>query len=459
MPRPPLRSSCQTVARLLVVAAAVIAPMRGAAQAVTAAPLPAPLTQAIDAAIAATLPRVVAWRRDIHAHPELSWQEARTAALVAEHLRTLGLEVRAGVAGTHGVVGILKGARPGPVVALRADMDALPVVEQTGLPFASTVRATYNDNAVGVMHACGHDTHVAILMGVASVLRGMQAQLPGTVVFVFQPAEEGGANAGGGAVKMIEGGALSSPKVDAIYGLHSWPGPVGTVALRAGALMASTDNFRVVVRGRQTHGAQPWGGIDPIVTGAAIVTELQSIVSRRVDLTTGPAVVTTGIFNGGVRENIIPDSAVLRGTIRTFARETRQRVFEEVRRLATNVAEAHGATAEVTITEGYPVTVNDPRWFPRPLAVLQRALGDDKVLESRLSMPAEDFSFYMERVPGAFFFLGGTPVGTDPMTIAPNHSPFYDVDEGALPVGMKALAHLAVDALVNGVPPTVRAAR
>lgn len=440
--------------------AALAAPALATAQASPSAPLPAAMVRSVDAAVAAVTPKVVAWRRDIHAHPELSWQEERTGRLVADHLRALGLDVRANVNGTHGVIGILRGAKPGPTVALRADMDALPVTEQTGLPFASTVTTTYNGQRVGVMHACGHDAHTAILMGVASMLTSMRGELPGTVVFLFQPAEEAGAPVGGtgptgGAMAMLANGVWESLGVDAVYGLHSWPGTAGTISLRSGGLMASSDNWKVVVRGRQTHGAQPWNGIDPIVTGAAIITEMQSIVSRRIDLSAGPTVVTAGYFIGGVRENIIPDSAVMAGTIRTFTAESRTLAREELRRIATSVAAAHGATATFSLVEGYPVTINDPRYFARPYAVLQRALGAANVLESRPAMPAEDFSRFLERVPGAFFFLGGTAPDRDPMTIAPNHSPLYDVDERALPVGLKALAHLALDALVNGVrPPT-----
>ena len=451
MPMPPsLRRPVTSVAAL----AATLAATAGAQGPAT--PLPSATVQAVDRAIATVTPQVVAWRRDIHRHPELGWRETRTAKLVADHLRALGLAVEEGV-GVTGVLGVLKGARPGPTIALRADMDALPVTERTGLPFASEATTTVNGQQVGVMHACGHDTHTAILMGVASVLAGMKAQLPGTVVFVFQPAEEGGSpldgkTANGGAAAMLATGFWERLRIDAVYGLHSWPGPVGTVSLRSGGLMASSDNWKVVVRGRQTHGALPWGGVDPVVAGAAIVTELQSVVSRRLDLSGGPAVLTTGYFIGGVRENIIPDSAVMAGTLRTFSRETRAKAQAELRRVAEKVAEAHGATATVTIVEGYPVTVNDPKWFPRAHAVLQRALGATNVIESAPSMPAEDFSRFLERAPGTFFFLGGTPTGKDPEAAPRNHSPFYDVDEGALPVGVRALAHLALDALVHGVP-------
>jgi amidohydrolase len=338
------------------------------------------------------------------------------------------------------------------------------VTERVDLPFASRVTTTFRGETVGVMHACGHDAHTAILMGVASVLSGMKAQLPGTVVFIFQPAEEGGSpldgtTANGGAAAMLATGFWERHKPDVVYGLHSWPGAAGTVSLRSGGLMASSDNWKVVVRGRQTHGAQPWGGVDPVVTGASIITELQSIVSRRLDLSAGPAVITAGYFIGGVRENIIPDSAVMAGTIRTFSREARALAHAELKRLAEKVAEAHGATATVSIVEGYPVTINDPRFYPRPYAVLQRALGTANVLESAPSMPAEDFSRFLERAPGAFFFLGGTAKGKDPTTAPRNHSPFYDVDESALPTGVKALAHLALDALVNGVAPMATGGR
>jgi amidohydrolase len=407
----------------------------------------------VDRRVAAVTPRVVQWRRDIHANPELGFAETRTAALVAAHLQALGIEVKTGVGGT-GVIGLLRGARPGPAVALRADMDALPVTEQTGLPFASKVRTTYNGQDVGVMHACGHDVHVAVLMGVAEVLAGMKSQLAGSVAFLFQPAEEGPFP--GGAIRMIEAGAMDTPKIDAVYGLHSWPGPVGTVSTRSGGMLASTDNWRVVVRGRQTHGAQPWSGVDPVVIGAQIVSALQTIVSRSADLTSGPAVVTTGVFNAGVRENIIPDSAVLAGTMRTYTAATRALVRQRLNDLATSIATGHGATAAVSFTDGYPTTVNPPAWFTRSTTVLRRALGDDKVMESRPAMPAEDFSRFLERAPGLFLFLGGTPQGKDPMTIAANHSPLYDVDEASLPVGVKALTHLALDALVNGVPASVR---
>jgi amidohydrolase len=412
-------------------------------------PLPPAIMRELDMRIAAIAPKVVAWRRDIHQHPEIGGSEVRTSALVAAHLRALGLEVRTEVAGQHGVIGILRGARPGPGVALRADMDALPVTEQTGLPFASHVTAQYNGQTVGVMHACGHDAHTAVLMGVAEVLTGMRSKLPGTVTFLFQPDEEGD----GGAAQMLKAGAFESPHVDAVYGLHTWPAPSGTVLARSGGMMASIDEWRIVVHGKQAHGAQPWRSIDPIVIGAQIIGELQTIVSRSVDLPAGPAVVTVGVFNGGIRSNIIPDSAVMYGTYRAFSDVTRNVIREQIQRIATNVAEASGATATVTLPDnGAPATVNDPRWYPRASNVLRLALGAENVLENNPSMPSEDFSFFLQRVPGMFLFLGITPKGSDPATAPANHSPLFVVDEAAFPVGVKALSSLALDALFFGVP-------
>jgi amidohydrolase len=417
----------------------------------TTAALPPAVIRDLDARIALVSPKVVAWRRDLHEHPELSFTEQRTGGVVAAHLKALGLEVKTNVGGTFGVVGILRGGRPGPAVALRADMDALPVAEQTGLPFASKVTTQYNGQTVGVMHACGHDAHTAILMGVAEVLAGMKATLPGTITFLFQAAEEGAPN--GGAKALIDAGALDLPKVEAVYGLHTWPGLTGTVSTRSGGMMASGDNWRVVIHGKQAHGAQPWRGVDPIVIGAQIVTGLQTIVSRNIDLTAGPAVVTVGGFIGGVRENIIPDSAVLFGTFRTFNEKARQTAAEQIKAIATQYATAGGGTATVTISFGYPTTSNDPRWFPRATTVLRSTLGDSRVVESAPSMPAEDFSRYLEKVPGLFFFLGITPAGKDPLSMPANHSPLYDIDEAAMPTGVKALSALAIDALTHGITP------
>ena len=418
------------------------------AQAPLTPPLPAAITRVLAERVAAVTPKVIAWRRDIHSHPELSGFEERTAAIVAAHLKALGLEVRTDVDGAHGVIGILRGGRPGPAVALRADMDALPVTEQTGLPFASHVTAQSGGQTVGVMHACGHDAHVAVLMGVAEALAGMRANLPGTVTFLFQPDEE----QNGGAERMLKAGAFTAPAVEAVYGLHVWPGPTGTVSTRSGGMMASIGTWRVVVRGRQSHGAQPWRGVDPIVIGAQIVNDLQTIVSRNVDLTAGPAVVTVGFFNGGVRENIIPDSVVMGGTYRTFNESASAIIRQQINRIATGIATAGGATVTVTAIDDTPPTVNDPRWFGRATNVLRNALGNANVLESAPAMPGEDFSVFLQRVPGLFLFLGVTPRGTDPLTAPANHSPLFVVDEAALPTGITALASLALDALFNGVP-------
>ena len=399
----------------------------------------------IDRRAALVEGKVVAWRRDIHEHPELSNHEVRTAQIVAEHLRALGLEVRTGVA-HNGVVGVLRGGKPGRVVALRADMDALPVTEEVNVPFASKVRATYNGQDVGVMHACGHDAHVAILMGVAELLAGMRRDLPGTVKFIFQPAEEGvPAGESGGAEMMIAEGVLDDPKPTAIFGLHVFPYPAGEIHYRAGGAMASADGLRIVVRGRQTHGAQPWSGIDPIVVASQIVLGLQTITSRQVDITAAPAIVTIGAVHGGVRNNIIPDSVVMIGTIRAFDTAMRRDIWMRVRRTAEGVAQSAGAVAAVTIDSGPPVTYNDPTLTAQMTPTLRRVAGADKVGSAEAKTTAEDFSRYQEKIPGLFFFLGITPPGVDPRSAAPNHSPRFFVDEAALPVGVRALAHLAVD--------------
>src|SRR6267378_702215 len=398
----------------------------------------------VDRRAAQVQGKVVAWRRDIHAHPELSNRETRTAELVAQHLRSLGLEVRTGVAHT-GVVGVLRGGKPGPVVALRADMDALPVTEEVDVPFASKVRTTYNGQDVGVMHACGHDTHTAMLMGVAEILAGMRKDLPGTVKFIFQPAEEGAPTGErGGAALMIEEGALDDPKPSAIFGLHVLPFPAGDIRYRPGGIMASADAFRIVVHGRQTHGAQPWNGVDPIVVASQIVLGLQTITSRQVDLTAGPVVITVGAINGGIRLNIIPDSVVMLGTIRTFDTAVRNDIHQRIRRTAESIAQSAGATAQVVIDTFTAVTYNDPALTQQVLPTLREVAGANHVTLTSPITPAEDFSRYQQRVPGVFFFLGITPPGTDPAKAAPNHSPRFFVDEAALPVGVRALAHVAV---------------
>ncbi|HEX7019996.1 MAG TPA: amidohydrolase [Gemmatimonadaceae bacterium] len=389
-------------------------------------------------------PKVVAWREDIHQHPELGTQEVRTSKLVADHLRSLGIEVRTDVGG-HGVVGVLRGGKPGRVVALRADMDALPVTEQVDLPFKSTVKAMYNGREVGVMHACGHDNHVAILMGVADVLAGMRTQLPGTVVFLFQPAEEGP----GGAKPMIADGAMDNPKVDAVFGLHVVPDSLGHVGFRPGAMMASSDEFTIIVHGKQTHGARPSAGIDPIVVASEIVMTAQTIVSRQIDLGQSMAVLTFGVFNAGVRNNIIPDSAYLNGTIRTLDPGIRQQVIQRLVKTATHVAEASGATAKVQIDSGYPVNVSNEALVARMIPTLDWAAGAKNVHEMSANLASEDFSYFAQRAPGMFVNLGVVPAGQDPAKAASNHSPLFFADERALPIGVRTMAGLAVDYLVG----------
>ena len=402
------------------------------------------LPDAVAERIEAVMPKVVAWRRDIHQHPELANREFRTAALITEHLETLGMEVRTEIAHT-GVVGILRGGEPGPVVALRADMDALPVEEQVDVPFASRVRAEYMGQEVPVMHACGHDLHVAILMGVAEVLSDMRDELPGTVMFVFQPAEEGAPpGEEGGAELMLREGLFDDPRPDAIFGLHVVPAPVGTIGWRSGGMMASSDRFTIKVRGRQTHGAVPWGGVDPIVVASQIVLGLQTIPSRQLDATLTPSVVTVGAIRGGVRHNIIPEEVDMTGTLRTFDPDTRTQIHERVTRTAENIAASAGASAEVEIFHGYPVTYNDPELTGRMLPTLQRVVGDGLV-EAPRATGAEDFSYYQQEVPGLFFFVG--IASDDPEKVHPNHSPRFYADERGLPVGVRAMTALALDFL------------
>lgn len=392
--------------------------------------------------------KVIAWRRDIHQHPELGNREVRTAKLVADHLRSLGYEVKTGVAVT-GVVAVLRGGRPGPVVALRADMDALPVTEEVDLPFASKVRTTYAGKDTGVMHACGHDTHVAMLMGAAEALAKVRDRLPGTVKLLFQPAEEGPPpGEEGGAALMLKEGAFDDPKPDVVFGLHI--GSMlneGQLGYRPGATMAAADVLKITVKGRQTHGSAPWGGVDPIVVASQIVLGLQTIVSRQVNIAKEPAVVTIGGIDGGIRFNIIPDKVEMVGTIRSFDEALRDDIHARIRRTAENIAEASGATAEVVIEKPYAVTVNDPALTAKMLPTLQRVAGADNVqLRDRL-MGAEDFSFFAQRAPGLFVFLGGTPRGVDPAKVAYNHSPRFAIGEKALKLGVRTLLHLTGDYL------------
>jgi len=392
--------------------------------------------------------QVIAWRRDFHQHPELSNREFRTAKIITEHLSRLGMKVQTGVAHT-GVVGILRGKADSPVVALRADMDALPVTEETGLPFASKARTIYNGKEVGVMHACGHDNHIAILMGVAQVLAQIRGDLPGTVKLIFQPSEEGPPiGEEGGARLMIKQGVLENPAPSAIFGLHVVPDPWQMIGFRPGGLMASADDLQITIRGSQTHGGKPWGGIDPIVVAAQVVVGLQSIISRQMPLTTAPGVVSIGSIHGGVRSNIIPDEVEMLGTIRALDPEMRQDIVQRIERTATKIAESAGATAEVSIPDGVPVTYNDPELTAQMSPTLQRIAGKGKIDANRsATMIAEDFSEYQEKIPGLFFLLGVAPKDTDPKTVPSNHSPLFDVDESALIVGVRALSNLAVDYL------------
>ncbi len=396
-------------------------------------------------------PRVIEWRRDIHANPELGNREFRTAALVAEHLESLGIEVRTEVAHT-GVVGILRGGRPGPVVGLRADMDALPVTEQVDLPFASKVRTTYNGIEVGVMHACGHDNHVAILMGVAEILAEQRDELPGTVLFLFQPAEEGApAGEEGGADLMLREGAFDDVHPDAVFALHVMTNEVGTIGWVPRGAMAASDGLRIVVRGRQTHGAMPWGGVDPIVTASQIVVGLQTVVSRKIQSTVAPAIVTIGQIQGGVRSNIIPDSVVMVGTIRTLDPEMQTLVHQEVRRVAENIASAAGAEAEVSIGFGYPVTVNDPALLGEMRSAIEWA-AEGRAYQGVANTGAEDFSYFAQQAPGIYLFLGGRPADVPEAEAPRNHSPLFYVDEAALKVGVRAMAGMTFDFLERGGP-------
>jgi len=408
----------------------------------------------IAAAAKEVEPKVITWRRDIHQHPELGNREFRTAGLVADHLRALGFEVETGVAHT-GVVGVLTGGKPGSVVAIRADMDALPVKEMVDLPFASKARGEYNGQEVPVMHACGHDNHVAILMGVAEVLADLRETLPGTVKLIFQPAEEGPpAGEDGGAKLMVEQGVLDTdPKPQAIFGLHVGPLPTGTLNYRPAGALAAADGLEIVVEGEQTHGSSPWLGVDPVTAAAQIITALQTIPSRQLDITKAPAVVSIGSIHGGVRGNIIPDRVDMLGTIRTFDPEMREDFLKRITKTAETVAAAAGAKATVTITPYAPVTYNDPALTAEMLPTLAWAAGSgDKVVEVPRIMGAEDFAFYQKKIPGFYFFLGVNKEGVGAYKAPTNHSPYFYANEDALIVGVRALAGAAWDYLEQAAP-------
>jgi amidohydrolase len=417
-------------------------------------------SSAVDARAKALEPKLIAWRRDIHQHPELGNREVRTSKLVADHLRSLGLEVTTGVAGT-GVVGVLKGGRPGPTVALRADMDALPVEEKNDLPFRSRATSTYEGKPVPVMHACGHDTHVAMLMTTAELLAGMKAELPGTVKFIFQPAEEGSditppGKAHSGARQMVAEGVMKG--VDAVFGMHVFAAvPAGRIAWRPGPTLASSDLLKISVEGRQTHGARPWGGVDPIVVGSQIVLGLQTIASRQVEVTKEPSIITIGMFQGGVRNNIIPDRVELTGTVRAFDEGMQADIHARIRRTAENIAEAAGAKATVEIVRQYPVTINNADLAARMEPTLKRVAGPDGWAINDKITGAEDFSFYDREAPGLFLILGVTPPDQI-ATAASNHSPQFMVHEPALIQGVRAMTHLTLDYLSGGRP-AGRAAR
>ena len=411
----------------------------------------ATLAQRVDAALARLEPKIVAWRRDIHENPELSNREFRTAKLVADHLRKLGLPVETGVAKT-GVVALLKGGKPGPTIALRADMDALPVTEQNDLPFRSKATATYRNETVGVMHACGHDVHTSNLMGIAEALVQVRDDLPGNVLFIFQPSEEGApAGEEGGAPLMLKEGLFDRYKPEVAFGLHITSSlRAGEIGYRGGPLMAGSDSYRILVTGRQTHGARPWTGVDPIVTAAQIVGAIQTIVSRQVNLTLNPAVVTVGVIKGGVRFNIVPDEVEMLGTIRTFDPEQRAAILASMKRIVENTAAANGATATFELSpDSNPVTFNDPDLMARVLPSLRRAAGEGKVRAIPLETGAEDFAYFAQKVPSVFFFIGGTPADRSPAMAPSNHSPLFYVNESGIPVGTRALAAVAVDYLTS----------
>jgi len=401
----------------------------------------------LEAAFAEVEPHVIAWRHDLHQYPELSNREVRTAGIVASHLRQLGFDdVRTGVAHT-GVVGTLVGGKPGPVVALRADMDALPVLEQTGSPFASEVRGEYLGREVPVMHACGHDTHVAMLMGAAEVLAKHRDRLSGSVRFIFQPAEEGPPpGEDGGATMMIAEGVLDGPNPpEAILGLHAWPGDSGTLRYRSGGYMAAADGLEINVTGVQTHGSSPWRGVDPIYVAAQIATAIQGIPSRHLDVTNSPAVITIGSIHGGVRGNIIPERVEMSGTIRTFDPGVREELHAKLRRTVHAIAEANGATAEVIIDGYAPVTGNDPALLRKMLPTLEWAAGPGNVAEGPLITGAEDFAFYEERIPGLFLMLGINDPTTPDSERPSNHSPFFFAEDSALITGVRTLVGFALD--------------
>lgn len=410
--------------------------------------LNAQLKQKLTRAIDKIEPKCIEWRRLIHQYPELGNREFKTAKLIAAHLKELGLEVKEGVAKT-GVVGILKGTKPGPCIALRADMDALPVVERVNIPFASKEKTIYNGEEVGVMHACGHDAHVAMLMSVAEVLSGIRSELKGTIKFIFQPAEEGAPDGEeGGAELMIKEDVMENPKVDAIFGLHIQSRiEMGTIEFKSGAFMAAADFFSIKVKGKASHGSQPWLGVDPIAVSAQIIQGLQHIVSRESELTKAPVVITVGKIQGGVRNNIISEDCIMLGTIRTLDSAMQKDVHRKFTQTITKIAEAAGAEAEVIIDSKTLVTYNDPALVKKMLPSLQTAIGASNVSEREWVTGAEDFSYYGTKAPAFFFYLGGMPKGSDIKKAPPHHTPDFYVEDGAMKTGVKAFCQLVTDYL------------
>lgn len=396
------------------------------------------------------LPQITAWRRDIHQHPELSNRETRTSALVAAQLKKLGLEVHTGIAHT-GVVAILKGGKPGPKLAIRADMDALPVTEDVDVPFASKAKGEYRGKQVGVMHACGHDAHTAMLLGLATVLAGMQKDLPGQVMFVFQPAEEGAPpGEQGGASLMLKDGVFRDFKPDAMFGMHVVSSlNVGTVGVRPGPAMAGSDWFKMVVHGKQTHGAMPWNGVDPIVTSSEIIGAAQTIVSRKLNIGDYPAVLSFGIIEGGARYNIVPDQVEMQGTLRTFDAGMRQQAIDNLKDIAQHIAAANGATVETQIPVGdsNPVLINNPALTASVRESIGKAIGGDHVIEAKPWMASEDFAYFANEVPSVYFWVGSTPTGQDALKAPANHSPKFFMDEGALKIGMASMLQATLDFL------------
>lgn len=392
--------------------------------------------------------KCIEWRRDFHQNPELGNREFRTAGIVATHLKKLGIETKEQVAKT-GVVGILKGGKPGPCIALRADIDALPVTERVNIPFASRQKTTYNGQEVGVMHACGHDTHTAILMSVAEILAGMKSELAGTIKFIFQPAEEGPPDGEeGGAALMVKEGVMDNPKVDAIFGLHiNSETEAGKIQYKSGAFMASADWFSIKVKGKGSHGSQPWKGVDPIQVSAQIIDALQNIVSRQMELTKAPVVITVGMIHGGVRQNIIPEECKMDGTIRTLDSKMQTEVHHRIKWTAEKIAEANGATAEVSFDTKTLVTYNNPELVKKTIPSLESAAGPGNVTEREWVTGAEDFSYYGTRAPAFFFYLGGMTPGKDPKTAAPHHTPDFYVDESSMKTGIRALCSIVIDYL------------